>query len=130
MIAIIKIISVVVVVIVVVDVNLVVFFFSCSNSNNNLFSASYPFPAVAASVDRLYVSRSSVICPTVRADTFPPFSPPHPSPNVTLAFLRFFGLPIYLPGLIPPVFGLFYLFEIVIQFASVPDVTPSYSAMD
>ena len=50
----------------------------------------------------LYIIRSSAVRPTLK--TLPPSSPPHPSPNIYLTFLCFFGLSLFLLVLISPVF--------------------------
>ena len=66
----------------------------------------------------------------------PPSSPPHPSPEISLAFLRFYGLFTFPSSInFPRVWCIFirrkYLnFCFLIEFRSVPDETPSSSAMD
>ena len=66
-------------------------------------SFAYPFPDVADLMDILHISRSSAVHPT--SQTLAPSSPPHPSANISLAFLCFAGLSLLV--LNSPVFGVF-----------------------
>ena len=99
------------------------------------FSFAYPFPDGADLTDLLYINRSSAVRPTLQ--TLAPSRPTHPSPkthwtsSVSLAF-HFF---IYNVVLLSPVFGvLLYVrnnivFAFLIMSMSVPDVSPSLSAL-
>ena len=69
---------------------------------SEVLSFAYPFPDVAALTDLPYISRSSAVRPI-----YLPLTEPHPSPNISLAFLCFFGLSLFLLVLISQVFGVF-----------------------
>ena len=67
------------------------------------FYFAYPFPDVAALMDLLYISRYSAVGPTLQTLAPIPSSPPHTSPKISLAFVCFFGLLVFLLVLISPV---------------------------
>ena len=81
---------------------------------------TYQFPDITVLMDLLYISRSSAVRSTLQ--TLAPIQSPHPSPKIFLAFLCFFGLPVFLLVLISPVFMRFamFLFRVDVSHPYVP----------
>ena len=64
--------------------------------SRELVPFTYPFPDFAALMDLPYIIRSSAVRPILQ--TLAP-RPALPSPNISLAFLCFFGLSRFLPSI-------------------------------